>query len=118
MAQCNRSIDINRWDSPERAARKAEWEKKGLTWREQWDAEEAREKVEIAEIAAKMKAARPKDPMAGKEIGFGVADGQARYLIQSSRPRLVLVHLYVGDGYQVSRSEIRGLRVADVEARV
>jgi hypothetical protein len=53
-------------------------------------------------------------PEAGEEISFGVADGDARYIIVSLAP-VVLIHLPLGDAYQypfahrLTAKDIRGM---------
>lgn len=75
------------------------------------------EREEIKKVATKLREAAPNDPLAGEEIIFQVADGYARYLVKRSKP-LELVHLCVGDGYQVPSAHIRGLTLADVRREV
>jgi len=47
-------------------------------------------------------------------IRFPVADGYAFYFVKTLKP-LVLQHIPVSDGYQISAPYIRGLKTADVE---
>lgn len=50
-------------------------------------------------------------------VYFGVADGQACYIVKSQKP-LVLQHVDFCDGYHAQPALIRGLRLADVERQV
>lgn len=52
-----------------------------------------------------------KCPDAGKIMSFGVADGKARYMVFNYTS---LIHLDAFDGYQISESQARGLRKADI----
>jgi len=53
----------------------------------------------------------------GGVVSFGVADGQAHYLVVKERP-LTLQHIYFLDGYQVHYALIKGLDRADIEAQL
>lgn len=53
------------------------------------------------------------DPVVGKTIAFGVADGRAEYMVYRTKP-LSLIHLDYVDGYHADPILLRGLRVADV----
>lgn len=50
-------------------------------------------------------------------ITFGVADGKAIYAVVSKKP-LQLMHIPMGDAYQVPNAHIRGLRLKDVEVLI
>lgn len=69
-------------------------------------------KVHIERIDA-LYAAIPSD----KIIQFPMADGYACYFVKSEKP-LVLQHIPYGDAYQIDYATIRGLRLADVKARL
>lgn len=56
-----------------------------------------------------------KGPERGKVIRFGVADGQAQYVVVSLRPA-VLIHVDTGDAYQFPY--IERLTAADLRKRV
>lgn len=71
----------------------------------------------LAVVCAKIRAKRPDDKLAGELLHFGVADGSAVYVIESSKP-LRLSHVDYCDNYMVPYTMIRGLRLADVEARI
>lgn len=57
-----------------------------------------------------------KGPEAGEEVSFGVADGDARYIIVGLTP-VVLIHLPLGDAYQypfvhrLTAKDLRGMLV-------
>ena len=55
-------------------------------------------RVYVAKIVAYAKK-HGKGSCAGKEIGFGVADGTARYIVFSLSP-VGLIHVPTGDAYQ------------------
>lgn len=59
------------------------------------------------------KAQFPEDGLAGSLVSWPVADGQARYVVMTTRP-LRLIHLADGDGYRLQGFAERGLRVRDV----
>jgi len=73
----------------------------------------AREHAAIEQVKAWAKE-HGKGPEAGEEISFGVADGDARYIIVSLVP-VVLIHLPIGDAYQypfvhrLTAKDIRGM---------
>ena len=51
--------------------------------------------------------------LAGEVIRFGVADGKASYVVYTTKP-LALIHLDIGDSYQIDDMMLRGMRVSDV----
>ena len=53
----------------------------------------------------------------GEVISFGVADGQALYMVAGLRP-LELVHMPLGDKWQVSSLVINGLTAAIVKRHI
>jgi len=54
------------------------------------------------------------DNIVGSLIKIGWADGYAAYIIVKARP-MTLMHVYLGDGWQVPFYMIRGLRKIDLE---
>lgn len=50
-------------------------------------------------------------------ISFPHADSYAMYLVKKDKP-LLLMHLPLGDAWQVDQATIRGLRLTDVERMV
>lgn len=52
---------------------------------------------------------------AGKEIGFGVADGRARYIVFSLSP-VKLIHVPTGDAYQFQYAH--RLTAADIRKQI
>src|SRR3989304_193411 len=63
-----------------------------------WQGYDKRAEAYVDKIKAYAKQ-NSKCPEAGKEISFGVADGNARYVVLSLKP-VQLIHLDVYDGYQ------------------
>jgi len=59
----------------------------------------------------------PEGEIIGAVISFTVADGKAKYRVESGKP-LALAHIPFGDRYQVSPIMIRGLREEDVRQMV
>jgi hypothetical protein len=59
----------------------------------------------------------PRSELVGETIHFPVADGQATYMVLSTRP-LELLHVRLGDGYAADPILERGLRTSDVRERV
>lgn len=70
----------------------------------------------IAKLAERAKVEHP-HPLVGEVVRFPKADGYAQYLVWSARP-LQLVHLPIGDAWQISAAEARGLRLSDIEQKV
>jgi hypothetical protein len=71
----------------------------------------------VAKLAAEANRRGHTGDLVGEVIYFPVADGQAAYMVWQQKP-LHLIHLAFGDGYSISEAEARGLRVADVRAKV
>lgn len=55
--------------------------------------------------------------LVGEIVRFGVADGAAEYVVWKHAP-LQLVHLPIGDAWNIPEAHARGLRLADVRALV
>lgn len=53
----------------------------------------------------------------GSVIRFPIADGYAQYMVASMKP-LRLVHLPIGDAWQIPVAHMRGLRADEVKARI
>jgi len=51
-----------------------------------------------------------KHRLAGEILRFPVADGYAQYMVFSGTE---LIHLDIGDGYQIPAAHARGLRIAE-----
>ncbi len=62
----------------------------------------------------KISDALPEGEIKGGLLSFGVADGQAHYLVVKERP-LTLQHIDFLDGYRVHDALIKGLDRADIE---
>ncbi len=74
-----------------------------------------REREAAAIEAAQAKARKAaKGDLVGEIIRFHIADGYAEYMVVKQRP-LTLSHLNIGDGYQIPKAHMRGLRLADVQ---
>lgn len=78
--------------------------------------EQRKEDAVIAVWAAQLRRTNP-GALVGEIIRFQIADGYAQYMVKKEKP-LQLVHLHVGDGYQIDPIMIRGLRLSDVRQRV
>ena len=74
----------------------------------------AEERRLLAQACRDIAAKRPDDPLAGKVCEWGVADGAAVYIVKSSSP-LVLIHVRIGDCYQIHGAHLRGLRLKDIQ---
>lgn len=79
------------------------------TWREKEDAY-------IARLADRAKM-NGTNPLHGEVVRWQRADGYAQYMVWSTSP-LQLIHLNLGDGWQVEDALIRGLRLADIRDMV
>jgi hypothetical protein len=53
----------------------------------------------------------------GETIQFPRGDGYAVYMVWNTRP-LELIHVAIGDAWQVEDALIRGLRVSDIQRQV
>ena len=53
----------------------------------------------------------------GRILKFGIADGQALYLIKKEKP-LTLQHIPFFDGYALPSAHLRGLQVKDIARQV
>lgn len=53
----------------------------------------------------------------GKVVQYPIADGYAQYMVVKEKP-LQLVHLSVGDGYQIPDAHLRGLKLSDIIAEI
>lgn len=56
-------------------------------------------------------------PLLGEVIKWGRADGYAMYMVYNVKP-FQLIHLPLGDAYQVEDALIRGLRLKDVQEMI
>ena len=69
----------------------------------------------IEECRAWVRDAGYRHKLTGQIIRFGVADGQAQYMILNGTS---IMHLPLGDGYQIPEAHARGLRAKDMAAMV
>jgi hypothetical protein len=69
----------------------------------------------LFEKAIEERSARNRDNIIGATIYLPYADGHATYIVVKARP-LTLIHVYLGDGWQVPFYSINGLRKADIES--
>lgn len=58
-----------------------------------------------------------KGDLVGEVVRFGVADGYAQYMIWNHRP-LELVHLPIGDAWQIPEAHARGLRISELRKQI
>jgi hypothetical protein len=79
------------------------------TYREDWD--------RYVAALRKLARARTSDDLVGEVVRWQRADGYARYMVWDTHP-LQLVHLDIGDGYEVEAPLIRGLTLADIRGMV
>jgi len=90
----------------------------GIPWADERDWQEHDRLEDAAVEAAKAELRATADgPLVGEELRWGRGDGYARYLIARESP-LTLVHLAVGDAWEVEAETIRGLRLADARRMV
>jgi hypothetical protein len=86
----------------------------GLPWKE-W---KKRDQEYIDRLAAHVKeTAYTDDPLIGEVIQFSIADGYAQYMVWNTEP-LELIHLELGDAWQIPDAHARGIRLADVRTMV
>jgi hypothetical protein len=57
------------------------------------------------------------DPVVGEIVRFGRGDGYAQYMVWRVRP-LQLIHIELGDAWDVEDALIRGLRIGDIRQMV
>jgi hypothetical protein len=57
------------------------------------------------------------NPLLGETIHFPRGDGAATYMVWKTKP-LQLIHVAIGDAWQVEDALIRGLRLSDVRDQV
>lgn len=84
---------------------------------DRWAEYERLEKAYIERMQAAARERTPNDPLVGEVVRFQYADGYAQYVVWSTKP-LSLIHLDVGDGWDLPEWQTRGLRLADVKARI
>ena len=89
------------------------WEQ-NISWKEM-EEKEAHYIVKLAAYARKQ--LRAPDPIIGKVVRFPFADGYAQYMVWKLRP-LELVHLDLGDGWNIPAAHARGLKVSDIREMV
>lgn len=70
----------------------------------------------IARLAAEAKKHSSGD-LVGEVIRFGVADGHAVYMVWTQKP-LALVHVPIGDAWQIPVAHSRGLTITEVRQMV
>lgn len=74
------------------------------------DSPHGKEMTRLEEISAKL----PDGEIVGGILRFGVADGNAMYLVSNDKP-LTLRHIDWLDGYRIDDAYVRGLRIQDVK---
>lgn len=79
-----------------------------------WQAEEARY---IERLATEARRHAANNGLVGEVVRFHVADGYAQYLVWSTSP-LQLIHLELGDCWQIPEAHARGLNLSDIRALV
>ncbi|WP_210499159.1 hypothetical protein [Vibrio crassostreae] len=86
------------------------FEPPAIDWKLPYTEQEKKEDEFVAKLATFCKEnSNCKD--AGEEIRFPVADGYARYMVFDYRK---IVHLPLGDAWQIPEAHSRGLRKADI----
>lgn len=86
----------------------------------EWDFKKDREanmKAEadyIERLATWLRSTRQGE-LVGKVVRFPAADSYAQYMVASEKP-LHLVHLPIGDAWQIPAAHARGLRLSDIRA--
>ena len=77
---------------------------------------QAKEDAYIARLADRAKM-NGTNPLHGEVIRFQRGDGYAQYLVWTTKP-LALIHLELGDAWQIEDALMRGLRLSDVREQV
>ncbi len=80
--------------------------------------EERRERRYIAELTEYVKSLGYTGPLTGEEFTIPWADGAARYLVLDAPRNCALMHLPLGDAWDVPAYMTRGVRKADVVAQI
>jgi hypothetical protein len=82
-----------------------------------WKEYDRQEQAYIERMQTLARERTPNDPLVGEVVRFGYADGYAQYVVWSTKP-LHLIHLAVGDAWDLPDWQTRGLRLADVKDAV
>jgi hypothetical protein len=77
---------------------------------------DAKEQAYIDALAARCRENGTSD-LLGKTVQWQRGDGYAQYMVWTTKP-LALLHLPLGDAWQVEDALIRGLRVTDIREQV
>lgn len=70
--------------------------------------------IELVQFEARLNST---GELVGEVISFGIADGYAQYVVWKQKP-LQLIHLAVGDAWQIPEAHGRGINLTDVRAMV
>lgn len=57
-------------------------------------------------------------PLSGEIVRYGQGDGYAEYMVGQGGGKTFLIHLPIGDAWQIPEAHMRGLRVADIREQV
>lgn len=89
----------------------------GIIWDNPDPRYQSRERTDVLcnlfERALHERSSQDLDNLIGALLLFGAADGYAMYIVTKARP-LTLMHVYLGDGYQVQYPMIKGIDANDV----
>lgn len=70
----------------------------------------------VLRLSQALREMRPGNDLIGREVSWHRGDGFARYLICSVAPNIGLIHLPVGDAWEVEAPLIRGVIMEDIQA--
>jgi hypothetical protein len=71
----------------------------------------------LDDLRAWLKRSGYKQPLAGEIVRWPRGDGYAQYMVLSTKP-LALIHLPLGDAWQMDSIFLRGLRASDIRQQV
>lgn len=78
---------------------------------------QTQEKAYLERLAAEARRNTPNNDLVGEVVRFPMADSHAEYMVWSTKP-LALIHLAIGDAWQIPAAHARGLNVSDIRQNV
>jgi len=82
-----------------------------------WSEYERQENEYVLRMQTWAREQHPSDGLAGNILRFPRGDGYAQYVVITSKP-LALMHLAIGDAWDLPDWQLRGLRLTDVKAQL
>lgn len=79
------------------------------------------DKAYTADLKAALIANGDTGPLTGEIVRFPIADGYAQYMVFDApgrRPAFGLIHMPLGDAYQIPEAHLRGLRKQDIQNEI